>query len=270
MTEFKKLTDEDFKEAAKDLKVSEALIRAVVAVESNGSGFLPNGRCRILFEPHIFSRLTGHRYDSTEPDISRKGWSPSFTYGSFDRQWDRLQTAVRLDAEAGYQSASWGLFQILGTNYRACGFKKVGDFVIAMDRHERDQLKAFIAFLRHNRLDIPLKNQDWATFARGYNGAGYAKHYYDLRLKEAFLALEPPKGDTYRVTASALNARYRPTATAAKRSFSPLPQGQEVLVIGSEGDWLEIFHRGLIAYIHGDYAEKVKPAKKPKKDSKDE
>jgi two-component sensor histidine kinase len=50
------LTEEDYKRAARRLGCSVAAIKAVAEVEAPGSGFLPDGRPKILFERHIFRR----------------------------------------------------------------------------------------------------------------------------------------------------------------------------------------------------------------------
>jgi hypothetical protein len=52
----------------------------------------------------------------------------------------------------------------------------------------REQLLAFTRFLQSGGLDRPLREGRWADFARGYNGAAYARHAYDQRLKAAFAA----------------------------------------------------------------------------------
>jgi hypothetical protein len=46
------------------LGIGEAEMRAVLAVESLGSGFLADGRPKILFERHWFHRLTGGRFSA--------------------------------------------------------------------------------------------------------------------------------------------------------------------------------------------------------------
>ena len=56
------LTDEDFIRAADMLRVEVAALRAVAEIESNGRGFLPDLRPVVLYEAHIFGRLTGHKH----------------------------------------------------------------------------------------------------------------------------------------------------------------------------------------------------------------
>jgi hypothetical protein len=180
-----KLTDQDFNDCAATLNCQAAAVRAVVAVESAGGGFFSDGRPKILFEAKYFHKLTGGKYDKSHPNISSPVWDKSLYKGGV-REWDRLDEATALDRGAALQSASWGLFQIMGANYKACGFASVEDFVAAMERSEGDQLKAFVNFIRSNKLDDFLRNRDWASFAKGYNGPGYAKNQYDKKLAAAY------------------------------------------------------------------------------------
>ena len=51
---------------------------------------------------------------------------------------------------------------------------------------EAEQLLAFVRFVKVNKLDDELRRKDWAGFARGYNGSGYAKNSYDKKMKTAY------------------------------------------------------------------------------------
>lgn len=180
-----KLTAADFTDCATTLQCQVAAVRAVVAVESAGGGFLPDGRPKILFEANYFHKLTKGKYDKTHPNISSPTWNRKLYKGGA-REWDRMNEAAALDRSAALQSASWGLFQIMGANYKACGFATVDDFVAAMEKSEGDQLKAFVGFVKSNKLDGYLRKLNWAAFAKGYNGPGYAKNAYDKKLANAY------------------------------------------------------------------------------------
>lgn len=180
-----KLTATDFADCAANLQCQVAAVRAVVAVESAGGGFLPDGRPKILFEANYFHKLTKGKYDKSNPNISSPTWNRKLYKGGA-KEWDRLNEAAALDRSAALQSASWGLFQIMGANYKACGFATVNDFVAAMEKSEGDQLKAFVGFVKSNKLDGYLRKLNWAAFAKGYNGPGYAKNAYDKKLANAY------------------------------------------------------------------------------------
>lgn len=180
-----RLTEQDYADCAKDLECQQAAIRAVVEVESRGGGFLPDGRPKILFEALYFHKLTGGKYDKSHPNISSPTWNKSLYKGGA-KEWDRLEEAAALDRTAALRSASWGLFQIMGDNYKMCGFASVEDFVAAMEASEGEQLKAFTNFVRSKKLDGYLRARNWASFAKGYNGPGYAKNQYDQKLAAAY------------------------------------------------------------------------------------
>ena len=180
-----KLTDADFARAAHFLGCEPAVIRAVAAVESAGSGFLEDGRPKILFEAHIFSRLTARKYDATHPDISSRLWDKTLYLGG-EHEHERLEKAAALDRDAALQSASWGKFQLMGFNWRKCGFESLQEFVNAMYRSEGAQLTAFCNFVKSMGLDDELRRLDFLGFARGFNGPSFALNEYDVRLANSY------------------------------------------------------------------------------------
>ena len=175
------MSEEDYKEAAQFLGCEVAAIKAVAKVESNGSGFDSQGRIRILFEGHVFYGLTKGKHGIT--DISYPKWVKKY-YGL--PQYDRFNRAFHLDKDAAMQSCSWGLFQIMGFNYDKCGFKEVGSFVDFMKKSEKNQLLCFCRFVKARGLDDEIRNCQWASFAYGYNGAGYKSNAYDSKLEKAY------------------------------------------------------------------------------------
>jgi len=179
------LTEADFARAAATLGCEVACIKAVTEVESGSGGFFRSGRPKILFEAHIFSKLTKHAYDASHPDISSRHWNRTL-YAGGEKEYDRLGRAMALDHNAALQSASWGRFQVMGFHYQATSYSNVDAFVQAMYRSEGEQLNVFVKFIQHNRLGPALREKRWADFARGYNGGGYAVNHYDAKLKAAY------------------------------------------------------------------------------------
>jgi peptidoglycan hydrolase-like protein with peptidoglycan-binding domain len=179
------LMEADFERAARTLQCEIAGIKAVAEVESRGDGYLTSGRPKILFEAHVFSRQTQHRYDRTQPDISSPTWNRALYKGG-EKEYERLEKAMALSPEAALESASWGRFQIMGFNHQNAGFASVETFVTAMFESESRHLDAFVSFLQATGLTMPLREKRWADFARGYNGAGFAANQYDVKLKAAY------------------------------------------------------------------------------------
>lgn len=182
------LTARDMEDAAHALEVSVATVKAVRAVESGPlGGFAPDGRPNILFEPHIFSRLTQHRFDATHGGVSYRAWKTKPYPATQAARWGQLDYACDLDRDAALQSASYGLFQIMGFNFKVCGFPNVEAFVEAMRAGEREHLMAFVAFVKGNGLAPALAAGDFVKFAAGYNGPGQAAAY-GQRLAKAHAA----------------------------------------------------------------------------------
>ncbi|KIQ97404.1 N-acetylmuramidase domain-containing protein [Lysobacter sp. A03] len=177
------LTMADYQRAASTLGVDVATVRAVADVESSGGGFLADGRPKILFERHIFARETGGRFNGSHPGISG---SPGGYGASGANQHARFEQAFKLDPAAAMKSASWGEFQIMGFNHKMVGYDSVGKFVDAMRSSAGSQLDAFVSFIESAGLKGKLQNRDWAGFARGYNGPGYAKNNYDGKMAAAY------------------------------------------------------------------------------------
>jgi hypothetical protein len=181
------LTSTEIGDAATRMAVESACVRAVLKVESKGSGFGPDGRPLILFEPHIFSRLTNHIYDTSNPTVSYKTWKERPYPKTQADRYKQLAEAYALDKEAALSSASWGLFQIMGMNYAACGFTSATSFVSDMAQSEARMLAAFEQFVRTNKILDELQAKDWAGFARVYNGPGQVDVYAKL-LSDAYNA----------------------------------------------------------------------------------
>jgi hypothetical protein len=188
------LGPDDVAATAAKLQCEPAAIWAVCDIESAGGGFLPDKRPKILFEAHIFGGLTQHRFDASHPNVSSQIWDRALYGAAGVHQYDRLAEAIELDRAAALQSASWGMFQILGMNFAACGFAAVEDYVAAMCDGEGVQLAAFAAFCRHAGLDRFLRARDWTQFALGYNGPGEAANDYDAKLEAAYRRRTAPLG----------------------------------------------------------------------------
>lgn len=176
----------DISRAGRLIGVGEDEVRAVLEVETIGGGFDKQGRPKMLFEPHVFWRELGEgqrRVAAEAQGLAYAKWG-SAKYPS--DSYPRLALAMKIDLSAALRSASWGIGQIMGFNHRAAGFGTVGDMVTAFCHSEAAGLEAMIRFIETEDLGDELRRHDWSAFARGYNGAGYAKHGYHTRLAAAF------------------------------------------------------------------------------------
>ncbi|MEY2944087.1 MAG: hypothetical protein RLY97_2101 [Pseudomonadota bacterium] len=225
------LTDADFERAAKKIGCSVAAVRAVAKVESNGGGYLADGRPKILFERHVFHKRTNGVYDAGHSGISN---SQPRGYSGGAAEYDRLAEAIALDRKAALESASWGAFQVMGFNCKAAGYADVEAFVKDMVHSPATQLDAFVGFILKNHLDDELRNLNWKGFASGYNGSGYAENHYDEKMAAAYLLYS--KGGA--------------------RSENPNP----VLRIGDKGDAVKQLQTLLGLNADGDFGAGTKAA----------
>lgn len=186
------ITEQAYIDSAKRIGCKVAAVKAVSSVESRGSGFLADGKTpMILFEPHIFWKELRKR--GIDPNTVVKGnedilyptWRPG-AYGPVSKQHERMGRAAKINRDAALASASWGLFQILGNNFKEAGYNTLQDFINDMYRSEDDHLEAFTGYVINTHLDDELRELDWKGFARGYNGPAYTKNQYDIKLGRAY------------------------------------------------------------------------------------
>jgi hypothetical protein len=169
-----------------------ASVLAVAEVESESrSGFQKTGLLTVLFEAHIFYReLKKAGLDSDilmikYPNLISLTWN-KILYKGGDYENIRLAEALKIH-ECAWNCASYGMFQIMGFNYKTCGFNSVQEFVRYLKIGQEAHVDTFLKFISADSRKInALRSKDWATFARLYNGSRYAENKYDIRLAEAY------------------------------------------------------------------------------------
>lgn len=183
------ISDTDIEGAARDLGTSTKVIRAVLKVESAGKGFSPEGRPMILYEPHVFSRQTNHRFDVSHPSISSRKWNRSLYKGTQQGRYEQLLYAISLDVDAAFMACSYGLFQILGENWAVCTYESPWAMAVTQAQSEGDQLEAFVRFVRGNHLESKLRActsnaEQCVGFVKAYNGPAYATNRYHFKIAQ--------------------------------------------------------------------------------------
>jgi hypothetical protein len=194
-TDAKYLIKSAFVTAAKTLGIETPAIQAVTKVEAKQFGFLPSGRPVILFERHKFYQSLMKKYGKARADsISAK--SPDICdddaggYLGNDAEYPRFNRAAAIDEECAMLSTSWGLFQIMGFNYAQVGFANVAAYVNSMYLSEANQLMAFVNYIKNDKdqsLRNALINKEWEAFAKEYNGPGYKRNNYHIKLPAEYL-----------------------------------------------------------------------------------
>lgn len=186
------LQSSDIEQAANQLNVNVATIKAVSSVESKGCGFHDDGRCIILYERHVMRRSLLLKGFTVEPFCVAKPNLVNVKTGGYSgglAEYNRLYDAMEINREAALNSVSWGAFQIMGFHWQHLGYPDVVSFVTAMETSEAEQLNAFVRFIKaDNRLHTALQEHHWKQFSKLYNGPAYASHKvpYDVRLAEAY------------------------------------------------------------------------------------
>lgn len=194
----------DFVEAAQLINCEVAVIKAVCEVEAPKGGFLKNDKPVILYEPFQFGDLTKQKFDGTVIQIDKINYPLSLNrrklpwtvknakYGPSSIQHEKLEAAKKLDNDSAIKACSWGRFQLMGFNYKLCGFETLKEFVEAMYEGEREHLFAFVHFIKNMKLDDELREKNFETFAFHYNGPKQdkgttnEKDDYDYFLQQAY------------------------------------------------------------------------------------
>ena len=127
-------------------------------------------------------------FHATHPWLSQPSLSAGNKYHTADEDQDReysmLYNAMLIGGanrqiDQALVSASYGRFQTMGFNYDVSGgWPNVRSFVTSMFISEAQHLRAFVGFIRTNKLQTALQKQDWAGFASRYNGPSYAENQY--------------------------------------------------------------------------------------------
>lgn len=194
------ITEQQFFKAAEILQAPISVIKAVYEVEAAGRGYLPDGRVKILFEGHRLWKILNKKgvpenkligATSKYPNVLYKKWNKKQYKGGAE-EWDRMSEAylvcdlVNIGRGTALEAASYGSFQIMGENYKLCGYDSAQAMLAAYNNGgEAEQLNSFIRFVKSKKIDGFLRNKQWAKFASAYNGTAYRENMYDVKLAAA-------------------------------------------------------------------------------------
>ena len=194
------LTRDEIAQRAVANRVQPPVLMAVIDIEAGGEGYISatDLRMKALFEAHLFSRFTDHKFDASYPDVSSRSWNKALYGAGGAHQYDRIARAMKLDENAALQATSWGLGQVLGMNHQMVGFNTPQDMVLTLKQSEDAQFDAMLKFCQKSgalrKLQGPVP--DFVGFTEIYNGRGQVP-FYAGRLKGAyFKALQDWKTPT--------------------------------------------------------------------------
>lgn len=182
-------------ELASTYGIDAKVVKAVIGVESGGSGFGPDGKVLIRFEPHVFlSKLTDSRqresfgelfeigeptWDGNQHKVKIGDRFESF-HGNQNMEYKTLNIARAINDDAAMQSISIGLPQLMSFNYAKLGYGSPQEMYSAFQSGEDEQVRAMFVFMDKSGAIDRLKAGDLLGFASIYNGSGQKQHYAKL------------------------------------------------------------------------------------------
>lgn len=167
---------------AAEFDIPPSNLAAMVEVESNGKVFdTVSGERRplVLFEPHVFYR----RLKGEERDRAVKAGLAYPAQGSKPypktqaARWEQIEQAALINADEAYQSASYGVGQVMAYHWKALGYESLQAFLDTMFSGVAGQIDAMLRYCSVNHLLDDLRAGRWLSLARGYNGKKYATSY---------------------------------------------------------------------------------------------
>jgi hypothetical protein len=181
-------------QAAKANGWPASALLAVVECETSGKPFeQDNHTPSLLFERHKFySELQAHQPSKLKTAIAAglaiPKWSRSTQYKDQGTSAGRLAVIAKaraVDEEVANRAASWGLGQTMGFNAERLKYPNATEMVEELSKGIDEQIDALVREIKSSHLDKFLIAKNFASFARGYNGAGYKQNNYDTRMKTA-------------------------------------------------------------------------------------
>lgn len=195
----------------RDEKQFTALAKSIANTESLSEGFNPDGSVKLLFERHKFYNYIRPRLAANPLELEHIEAHYQLTLKNADEAVDlihkrnpeicnpksggyrvgyaeieRFKTAFSINPNAASDSASFGLYQIMGFNAKHCGYATGYEMMLDFMDCEYKHLLAFAKFLEANSaIYTYLKNNKYDSIAKLYNGPRYADNNYHVKIKKA-------------------------------------------------------------------------------------
>ena len=180
---------------ARENELEPAALLAICDVESGGRSFARvDGRQEplIRFEGHYFDRrLTGSkRLRARREKLASPKAGAIANPRTQAGRWALLRRAEAIDRHAARESVSWGLGQVMGAHWAWLGYGSVDDLVEEARNGLTGQVQLMVRYIRKAGLEKAIRTQNWAEFARGYNGPAFRKYRYDTNIAAAYRRYE--------------------------------------------------------------------------------
>ena len=187
---FDRSTMDAIASAARHCGLEPSTLLAVCEVESGGKIYARvNGRDEplIRFEGHYFYRLlpAARRNLAVTRSLAHRLAGKVANPWRQAGRWRLLEKASAIDRPAALQSTSWDIGQVMGIHWQWLGYASLDAMVDSARSGAGGQVELMVRYIERAGLMAALREGDWAGFARGYNGPGYARHGYDVKLEAA-------------------------------------------------------------------------------------
>ncbi|AZA49744.1 DUF3380 domain-containing protein [Chryseobacterium carnipullorum] len=174
------------KKVSSEFGFDPAVMLAFIEVETGGRGFdSSTGKIMIQFEPAWFKKKAAYApsglWNLNKVDVQSKEW-PAFN------------DAFKKNENAAMESTSIGLGQIMGFHFKRLGFATVGEMWDHAKESLQNQIWQIAKFIDTDKnLKQAIKNKDWFTIAKIYNGSGfmdiarkYKREPYNISMQAAY------------------------------------------------------------------------------------
>lgn len=188
---FSKHTTNEIEKAAREFRLEPKALLAIAEIESAGQVFARiDGRNEplIRFEGHYFDRrLTGDKQArAREAGLAAPEAGAIANPRGQAARWELLGRAAAFDHQAAYESTSWGLGQVMGSHWLWLGFDNVDALVEEARSGAAGQARLMARYIDRAGLADALNGHDWEAVGHGYNGPGFRKNAYHIKLAEAY------------------------------------------------------------------------------------
>lgn len=188
---FSKQTSDEIEKAARAFGLEPAALLAIAEIESAGQVFAKvDGRNEplIRFEGHYFDRrLSGDKQEQARAaGLAASSAGAIANPRSQAARWQMIEQAAEIDHQAAYESTSWGLGQVMGSHWLWLGFDNVDALVNEARSGAAGQARLMARYIEKAGLTNALNAHDWEAVGHGYNGPGFRKNAYHIKLAEAY------------------------------------------------------------------------------------
>ena len=253
---------------AKRIGVEPAALLAVAEIESAGRPFAKvDGKAMplIRWECHYFYRLL-------PGPLKPKGMAARLAHPRMgaipnpngqQARYEMLKRGMAIHEEAAIGSCSWGLGQVMGSHWRTLGYSSAEHFMKTACSGIGGQTELMARFIQKNGLTNALKQKNWKSFARAYNGPAYRVNRYDEKMARAYIRYlngKPPPGP-----AAPIVVEYAPPAAEITPEREKEEEDEFALKPGSSGpavkDLQQALKRaGFFIYPDGHYGPATQKA----------